>query len=143
VPADLALRIAALGASTQTLDIVEIARELSQPVREIGALYFALAAELRLDSLREQIEGLAVDNRWRAMARATLRESLAREQRGLLRAALRGKHAGAPQDALRAWLDKHAAAIARTQRALDEMQASGPLDFATLSVALTEVHRLA
>jgi glutamate dehydrogenase len=143
VPAELALRIAALGTSTQTLDIVELAREFTQPARDMAALYFALAAELRIDTLREQIEGLAVDNRWRAMARATLRESLAREQRGLLRAALRGKHAGGPKAALKAWLDKHAAAIARTQRALDEMHASGPMDFATLSVALTEVHRLA
>jgi len=143
VPDDVARRIAALGTMTQTLDIVELAREFRLSVHEVGALYFTLAAELRLDTLRDQIEGLAVEGRWRAMARATLRETLAREQRGLLRAALRGKHAGGPADALREWLEKHAATIARTQRAIDEMQASGAMDFATLSVALKEISRLA
>jgi glutamate dehydrogenase len=77
------------------------------------------------------------------MARATLRETLAREQRGLLRAALRGKHPGGAKDALRAWLEKHAATIARTRHTLDELQASGTMDFATLSVALKEINRLA
>jgi glutamate dehydrogenase len=144
LPADLAKQIAALGATTQTLDVIELAREFRLPHAEIGKLYFALSAELRLDVLRDHIESLAVEGRWRAMARATLRETLAREHRAILRAALRGRHDGsASEAALRGWLAKHAEQIARAQRALDEMQASGPMDFATLSVALKEINRLA
>jgi glutamate dehydrogenase len=142
LPADIAQRVAMLGAMTQMLDIVELARELHLPGPEVGALYFTLASELRLDALRDQIEGLAVEGRWRAMARTTLRETLAKEHRALLRTALRGRREGTADEALRAWLERRAGDIARVQRALDEMQASGPLDFATLSVALAEVGRL-
>ena len=45
-------------------------------------------------------------------------------------------------DLLSAWLDKRRADVARVQRGLDDMQAAGPMDFATLSVALKEVGRL-
>jgi NAD-specific glutamate dehydrogenase len=74
------------------------------------------------------------------MARATLRETLAKEQRSLLRSVLSARTAAG--DALAAWLDKHRAEIARVRRGLDDMQMSGPMDFATLSVALKEVGRL-
>ena len=110
---------------------------------EVGRLYFSLAQDLRLDVVREQIEALKVDGRWRAMARATLRETLAQEQRSLLRSALSARGASVASDAaLTGWLDKHRDEIARVRRGLDDMLMTGPLDFATLSVALKEVGRL-
>jgi glutamate dehydrogenase len=143
LPTPVAQRIAALSLATQAFDIIELAREFRLPVPEVGRLYFALANELHLDAVREQIEALKVDGRWRAMARATLRETLAQEQRALLRSVLSargGSVTGAA--ALAAWLDKRRADVARVQRGLDDMQATGPMDFATLSVALKEVGRL-
>jgi glutamate dehydrogenase len=142
LPRDVARQIAGLSLMTQTLDVIELAREFRLPVPNVGQLYFALAKELRLDVLREQIEALSVDGRWRAMARATLRETLAQEQRALLRSAL-GATTPASADALASWFDKRRAEIARVQRVLDDMLISGALDFATLSVALKEVGRLA
>src|SRR5690606_14245357 len=123
-------RIAALGSMTQILDIVELAREFRLPAADVGAAHFAHGAELKLDVLREQIDGLEVDNRWRAMARTTLRESLAREQRALVRTALA------------AWLEKRASSVASVQRTFDDMLTSGPLDYATASVALQQVAKL-
>lgn len=143
LPPTLGARVAALSLMTQVLDIVELAHEFRQPPAEIATLYFALANELKLDSIREQIEGLKVDSRWRAMARATLRETLAKQQRALLRSALAASdQPGGPAGSLAAWLERHRPEIARACRALDDMQASGPADFATLSVALNEVGRL-
>jgi len=143
LPAPLAQRIAALTLAAQSFDIIELAREFRLPVPEVGRLYFALAQELRLDVVREQIEALKVDSRWRAMARATLRETLAQEQRSLLRSALSARGAsGASDAALSAWLDRHRDEIMRVRRGLDDMLMTGPLDFATLSVALKEVGRL-
>ena len=143
LPAPLAQRIAALTLAAQSFDIIELAREFRLAVPEVGRLYFALSQELRLDFVREQIEALKVDSRWRAMARATLRETLAQEQRSLLRSALSARGASAASDAaLAAWLDKHKDEIARVRRGLDDMLMTGPLDFATLSVALKEVGRL-
>jgi glutamate dehydrogenase len=143
LPPPVAQRIAALTLAPQSFDIIELAREFRLPVPEVGRLYFALAQELRLDVVREQIEALKVDSRWRAMARATLRETLAQEQRALLRSALSARGASVASDAaLTAWLDKHHDEIARVRRGLDDMLMTGPLDFATLSVALKEVGRL-
>ncbi len=142
VPAGVARQMAALGLMTQIFDVLELAREFRLPVPEVGELYFALAHELRLDAVREQIEGLKVDNRWRAMARATLRETLAQEQRALLRSVLGARGAATGAQALADWLARRTNEIARVQRGLDDMQATGPMDFATLSVALREVGRL-
>jgi glutamate dehydrogenase len=143
LPPPIAKRIAALTLAAQSFDIIELAREFRLAVPEVGRLYFALAQELRLDVVREQIEALKVDSRWRAMARATLRETLAQEQRSLLRSALSARGASVASDAaLTAWLEKHRTEIARVQRGLDDMLMSGPMDFATLSVALKEVGRL-
>jgi glutamate dehydrogenase len=142
-PTAIAQHIAALSLMTQAFDIIELAREFRLPVPDVGQLYFTLAKELKLDLLREQIEGLPVEGRWRAMARATLRETLAQEQRALLRSVLSARGAAtASSAALGAWLEKRRAEVARVQRGLDDMQMSGAMDFATLSVALKEISRL-
>jgi len=142
LPSPVAQRIAALSLATQAFDIIELAREFRLSVPEVGGLYFALAKELHLDVVRDQIEALKVDGRWRAMARATLRETLAQEQRALLRSVLAARGGSAAGAALSAWIEKRRADIARVRRGLDDMQMSGPMDFATLSVALKEVGRL-
>ncbi len=139
----VAARIASLSLMTQILDIVEIAREVRLAVPEVGSLYFTLAAELRLDIIREQVENLKVDGRWRSMARATLLENLSREQRGLLRSALTNPGADGPAASLTAWFGRHQTEIVRVQRAIADMQMSGTMDFATLSVAVNEIGRLA
>jgi glutamate dehydrogenase len=142
VPEPLAKQVAALSLMTQIFDIIELAREFRMPIQEVGRLYFSLAKELKLDVLREHIEGLKVDGRWRAMARATLRENLAQEQRALLRSALSGHKEANAADTLTSWLERHKLQITRVQRALDDMQMVGPMDFAMLSVALKEIGRL-
>jgi glutamate dehydrogenase len=142
LPLPIATRIAALSLAAQSFDILELARELRLPVPDVGRFYFTLGAELGLDLVREQIEALKVDGRWRAMARATLRETLAQEQRSLLRSVLSARGGSLGSDALGAWLDQRRADVARVRRGLDDMQLSGPMDFATLSVALKEVGRL-
>jgi glutamate dehydrogenase len=142
LPQELAERIAALGTMTQILDVVELAREFRLPATEVGAAHFALAAELELDVLREHIDRLEADNRWRAMARTTLRESLAREQRALLRGALAAARGSSVDDALAKWLEKHANEVASVQHTFDDMLASAPLDSAAISVPLNEMGKL-
>jgi glutamate dehydrogenase len=139
---DLARRVASLDFTTQTLDIIELAREFKLSVKEIGLLYFDLAQKLRLDWVRERIEELKVEGRWRAMARASLRETLGRQLRALVRSVLRRRGARGPRAALAAWLEKSQPQVAHVQRAFDDMQIAGATDFATLSVALNEVGQL-
>ena len=142
LPAHLAAKVASLAAMTQTLDVIELAREFKLGVKDTGQLYFHVAHELRLDWIRDQIEALRVAGRWRAMARASLRETLAQQLRALVRSVLRRRAGRTPRDAFSAWLERSRDDVAHVQRALDDMQKTGAIDFATLSVALKEVGRL-
>jgi glutamate dehydrogenase len=141
-PLDLAQRIASLATMTQALDVIELAREFTLTVKQVGELYFELAHRLKLDWIREQVEALTVEGRWRAMARATLRETSAQQVRALTRSVLQRRAGRTPQQALAAWLDRSQSQVTRVLRVLEDMQASGSTDFATLSVALKEVGRL-
>jgi glutamate dehydrogenase len=143
LPTALAQHMASLGFMTQILDIIELGEEHRLDLDEVARLHFELSRGLKLDWLREQIEGLQVEGRWRAMARATLRETLAEEQRVLLRTILAGRGRRAPRAALAHWMSESKARISRARQAIDEMQTLGPMDFATLSVALKEIARLA
>jgi glutamate dehydrogenase len=141
-PEELARRIASLEFTTQTLDIIELAREFKLSVRDIGRLYFDVAQKLRLDWVRDRIEELKVEGRWRAMARATLRETLGRQLRALVRSVLRRRAGRPPRAAFAAWLEKSEPQVIHVQRALDDIQLTGSVDFATLSVALKELGHL-
>ena len=142
LPLTIATKVAAFKVMTQMLDIVELAGARKLPVETVAKLYFDLGRGLRLDWIREQIEMLKVEGRWRATARASLRETLAQEQRALVETVLKGAGKRDSDDALATWLDESKAQISRTQRALDDMRTSGEIDFATLSVALKEIGRL-
>lgn len=142
VPERLGERIAALRLMTPVLDIAEVSRDLEIEPLTVAGIYFELGRGLRLDWIREQIEELAVEGHWRAMARGTLRETLGREQRALLHGILRKAGRDDHRSALAEWLADHNTEITRLKRTLDEMQASGQMDFATLSIALREISRL-
>jgi len=142
LPRPISQQIASLSVMTQILDIVELAEERGLKVKDSAQLYFDLGRGLRLDWIRDQIEELTVEGRWRAIARATLRETLAEKQRALVRCVLDHRQRKDPRSALSAWLSDTKDEIARTQRTLDDMMSTGQMDFATLSVALKEVNRL-
>jgi glutamate dehydrogenase len=142
VPKALAERIASLRLFTQVLDIASLAHELHIDPLTVARLHFELGRGLRLDWLREQIEDLHVEGHWSAMARSTLRETLGREQLDLLKSVLKSATKGNHRAALAEWLAASNAGITRLKRTLDEMQASGQMDFATLSIALKEIAHL-
>ena len=144
LPSPVAQRIAALSLATQSFDIIELAREFRLPVAEVGRLYFALVARAaprrraRADRGAQGRRPLARDG-----ARDAARDARARAARAAAQRAQRARRVGCERARRSsAWLDKHRYDIARVQRSLDDMQMTGPMDFATLSVALKEVGRL-
>ncbi len=138
VPTPIARRVAALALATQILEIVQLAEERGLDARELGRLYFELGTSLRLDWIRAGIEALDASDRWQSLARAHLRERLAREHRAVLEQVLDAGGTGG----LGVWLEHSAPRVARVQNLLDEMSSASPVDFATLAVALREVERL-
>ncbi len=142
IPGGLVERLAALAIATQTLDIIEIAGGSKVSIGDVVPLYFELGRGLRLDWIRTKIEALHVEGRWPARARATLREKLAQQQNALVHSILTQRGHQTPQDALAEWLVESKDKIARARQNLKDMEASGDIDFATLSVAIREIERL-
>jgi glutamate dehydrogenase len=142
VPADLAARIASLEALHCSLDLVEVAMAARLDVLYAARAYFDLGERIGLTWIKEQIESLAVDGHWQAVARGTLRDNLYELQRKITGAVLkcRGRDAAARVDQ---WISRHAAPVEALKRIVVDLRTGSPPDFATLSVALQAVRRLA
>jgi glutamate dehydrogenase len=85
---------------------------------------------------------LAVEGQWQAAARRTVRDDLYGLQRKITGAALecRGRDANARVDE---WIRRRAAPVDILKRIVVDLRTGSPPDFATLSVALQAVRRLA
>ena len=59
-----------------TFDIVEVADDAGSTWRTVAAVHFQLGERLELHWLRDRIVALPRDDRWRALARAALRDDL-------------------------------------------------------------------
>ena len=143
VPAELAGRIASLDALNSALDLVELAALRRAPVADTARVYFELGERVGLDWLREQVERLPVEGAWQAVARTELRLGVYLAQRQIAARALAGWRAGAAGGRVTAWMSAAGKELDHWQRMLSEMRAGGPADFATLSVALETVRKLA
>jgi glutamate dehydrogenase len=142
VPEQLASRIASLEALHCALDLVDVAAASRLGVGYAAKAYFDLGERIGLTWLREQIEGLAVEGHWQAVARGTLRDNLYELQREITGAVLssKGRDAGAR---VGHWIDRHAAPVDALKRIVVDLRTGAAPDFATLSVALQAVRRLA
>ena len=142
VPARVARRVASLGAVHAGVDIVEVALARRASIGHAARIYFGLGAALGLDWLRDQIERLAVDGHWQAVARGTLRDELYHLQRCLCERAVSGRTGGDARERVAAWLESGGEPVANLGRTVREMRASGNADYPTLSVALQAVRRI-
>jgi glutamate dehydrogenase len=109
----------------------------------VAALHFELGARLHLHWLRDRIAALPRDDRWKAMARAALRDDLFSVHAELTADVLGtdGSDADA-RERVERWLEDEGAAAERTLGVLEDIRASGNYDLTTLPVALREVRDL-
>jgi glutamate dehydrogenase len=124
------------------LDIVEVAQGQGVGVELTGTAYFLLGERLGLNWIRDQIEGLAIEGHWQAVARSTLRDNLYSLQRGLTAKVLAGGKVKEAEAAVDGWLSARRQQIEYLQQTFKEMR-NATADFPTLSVALQAVRRLA
>ena len=110
VPEDLATRVAALPIMFAALDIVVVADERELDVERVAAAHFRLGSRLGLHWLRDRIVALPRDNRWRARARAALRDDLYAIHREITSEVLRSADADTEPDGLvDGWIDSNPA----------------------------------
>jgi glutamate dehydrogenase len=142
VPEDLAARIASLEMLHCALDLAEVAMASRLGIVYAANAYFDLGERLGLTWIKEQIESLVADGHWQAVARGTLRDNLYQLQRKITGAVLtcKGRDAGTR---VGQWIERHAAPVDALKRLVVDLRTGSPPDFATLSVALQAVRRLA
>jgi glutamate dehydrogenase len=144
LPAELAARVASLEAHNASLDIVELAGSQRIAVTEAARLYFEAGARTGLDWLRQQIDRLPVEGPWQATARTGLRDAALRLHRRLAERVLsRGGRGSSAEERVAAWQESAGKELAHWQRTLADMRAAGAADFATLTVGVESLRKLA
>ncbi len=143
VPDKVARQMAGLQIMYSALDIVDVAHATETEEPHVASIYFRVGAGLNLGWILDKIEHLAVDGHWQAVARGTLRDNLHELQRELTRQVIEQFNADSPAESVRNWLEAIATGVRRAHATLEEMQSAGMTDFATLSVAIQEIRKLA
>jgi glutamate dehydrogenase len=142
VPADVAHRVATLPTMFAVFDVVEVADEAGVDVEEVAAIHFRVGERLGIHWLRDRIVALPRDDRWRALARAALRDDIYGLHRALTAEVLHADGSGSDvQSRVEEWIASNPAA-GRTQRTLGEIRVGKVFDTTTLPVAVREVRNL-
>jgi glutamate dehydrogenase len=142
-PAELADRIASLDALNSALDVVELAIVRRASVVEAAHVYYELGARTGIDWLQDQVEHLAVEGPWQAVARTELRSGIYTAHRHIAEQALAKRRAGNVAARVSAWEASASGKLEQWRRVLAQMRAAGEADFATLSVGVEAVRKLA
>ena len=142
VPQALATRVAHVIALSSALDIVEVARETDADVDHAAGIYYGLGDRLSLHWLRELVSELQVRNHWQAMAAFSLRNDLHDQQKSLARLVIGAGAKARGRRALEHWVKSNAAACERFEQLIADFRASRDVDFAMLSVAISQVKAL-
>jgi glutamate dehydrogenase len=124
------------------LDIVEAAMAARVKIGYAARVYFDVGERNGLTWIKDQIESLAVEGQWHAAARRTVRDDLYALHRKIASAVLKSKGRDAVAR-VEHWSRRHAASVDALQRIIVDLRTGSPPDFATLSVALQAVRRLA
>ncbi|WP_113696735.1 NAD-glutamate dehydrogenase [Amycolatopsis albispora] len=148
VPEAVARRVGVLLHTYGLLDVTEVAELAEQEVgidverspAETAELYYALSEHLNVDKMLTSISALERGNRWHALARLALRDDLYASLRAITLDALRHSDSDDTADQkIEQWEHTNASRLARARVSLDEIQRSGRLDLATLSVAARQM----
>jgi glutamate dehydrogenase len=142
VPPRVAQRVAGLASMFAALDIVEIADQSGAPLADVAKVHFRLGIRLHLHWLRDRIVELPRDDRWKALARAALRDDLYGIHSELTAAVLRHAEPGSDADwAVDSWIDTNPAGE-RYMETLSDVRVGHVYDLTTLPVAVREARNL-
>jgi len=143
VPESTAQKVARVVPLSSALDIVQISRSLDTSSDTVAAVYFELGVYLNLQWLRDEIAELNVRTHWHKLAKSELRSDLHYQQRYLSAEILANTQMNVdPSKRIELWASKSETAIKKYNDLVNELRASSSVDFAMLSLAVNEVHKL-
>ncbi|GJL80883.1 MAG: NAD-glutamate dehydrogenase [marine bacterium B5-7] len=139
VPKDLAQTVSSVVALSSALDIIEVARESRQDVAHVAGVYYGIGDRLEIHWLREKISELQIRNHWQAMASYSLRNDLHEQQKALARLIVESAPGALGRKAMQNWVKANQVSCDRFIQLINDFKASREIDFAMLSVAISQV----
>ncbi|HUO94077.1 MAG TPA: NAD-glutamate dehydrogenase [Rhizomicrobium sp.] len=146
VPLDIAEDVAVLPLLASAPEIVMLATARKLPIDLVAGAYFALGATIGLDRLRGLAARISGGEHWDRLAVRRIVDDLYAGQRGLVGDALKNAKDATTRaqgaELVKAWADAHADALARTKSFLAELERTGDLSIAKLTLANSQIHEL-
>jgi len=147
VPDDLARDIGLLPLLGVAPEIAQLARTTGHEFAPVAALYFGVGGQLGLDRLRLLAARITASEHWDRLAIRRLVDDLFAAQRALSQSLLAGLPPTATATdaltALDAWAASQADALDRTRSFLGALETTGELSIAKLTLANSQIHKLA
>jgi glutamate dehydrogenase len=147
VPPELARDWVLLRHLSVTPDIARLAKSSGYALATVAKLYFGAGGLLGLDRLRLLAARIASPEHWDRLAIRRLVDDLFAAQRALAQSLLPGLAKDArPPDAAKAlvdWARENEGALERTRSFLAALETSGELSIAKLTLANSQIHKLA
>lgn len=142
VPRDIAGRVVELIPLSTALDIVEIIKSSKKPVKFVSGVYFDVGARLELIWIRQKISQLTVENRWHSLAKSRLADDVHSHQYAIVSDVVQTTQNSDPKIAVTEWMNENSNGCRMLASIIADMKSISKVDFATLSVAISEVHLL-
>jgi len=143
VPEATATAVSQVVPLSSSLDIIEIADSVNSPVSASAKVYFEVGNHLELHWLREQIGELQARSHWHTLSKSELRGDLHYQQRHLTAEVISSADKElSPAEMVKRWSEANKAAVNKYSDLMVEMKGSTVVDFAMLSLAVNEVHKL-
>lgn len=145
VPEELALWCASAESRYWLMDMIEIARQLNEPLNSVAWVYFSLGESLNLTWLDRQMRSFNASSHWQVLATVHFRDELDHQLRHLTLSVFSEPVDGdrLPGARLEAWRRDKRMALGRWERMLSDMQAANEVDCAVFSVAHGVLRELA
>ncbi|HEY5337553.1 MAG TPA: NAD-glutamate dehydrogenase [Rhizomicrobium sp.] len=148
-PLDVAEDIAVLPLLSAAPEIAQLAHNRSLDVDLVAGAYFAIGAIVGIDRLRGLASRISGGEHWDRLAIRRIVDDLFAGQRALTAQVLQSfendkidRTRAEGSNAADAWAKDHADALARTKSFLDELERTGELSIAKLTLANSQIHEL-
>lgn len=140
IPDHVAVYLSQLSTVFSVMDIAQVADSHKTPLAMVAEIYFKLGDKLELHWFLEQITRQPVANHWQALARASYREELDWQQRGLTAVVVKScGNVCVADDIINNWLEQHHSLVERWRLMLAEFKTTQSHEFAKFSVAMREL----
>jgi len=142
IPNDLAHELTITRGLFASMDILEVAQQLSINITRSAEMYFNMGEFLDLDWIRTQIIVHPTDNHWEALSREALRDDLDWQQRQLAAGIILSDATQKADDSVecfKAWSLNYVTLIERWQHILTNLRSSTVLNYTMFFVAIREL----